>query len=76
MMGRCFTALVVALAVGLAAAPAAVDAQSAGMVHRIGYLGSGSSTSGFQAAFVRGVGERGGGEGQHIVSASRVAAGR
>jgi hypothetical protein len=51
MMIRCLAALVVALAVGLVAAPAVVDAQPTGKVHRIGYLGSGSSTSGFQAVF-------------------------
>ena len=76
MMGRCFAALVVALAVGLAAAPAAVDAQSAKKVHRIGYLGSGSSTSGFQAAFVEGLRELGWVEGQNIVIDYRFADGR
>ena len=76
MMIRCFAALVVALAVGLATAPAAVDAQPAGKVHRIGYLGSGSSTSGFQAAFVQGLRELGWVEGQNIVIDYRFADGR
>ena len=76
MMIRCFAALVVALAVGLATAPAAVDAQPAGKVHRIGYLGSGSSTSGFQAAFVQGLRELGWVEGQNIDIDYRFADGR
>jgi hypothetical protein len=37
-------------AVALLAAPSAVSSQPTRKVHRIGYLGSGSSTSGYQDA--------------------------
>jgi ABC-type uncharacterized transport system substrate-binding protein len=73
---RCFAALVVALAIGLVAAPAAVDAQPTGKIHRIGYLGIGSSTSGFHEQFRQGLRELGWVEGQNIVIDYRFADGR
>jgi len=66
------------LAAGLLAAPVAADAQSAGKVFRIGYLGSGSSTSNphLPGAFRQGLRELGWIEGQNIVIEYRFAEGR
>jgi putative ABC transport system substrate-binding protein len=64
------------LALGMAAAPIAAEAQPAGKVYRIGYLGSGSSTSGFHDAFRQGLRELGWVEGQNIVIDYRFADGR
>ena len=75
MMIRCFAALAVALAAGLTAVPAAVHAQPTGKVHRIGYLATGSSTSGFQEQFLEGLRELGWVEGQNIVIDYRFADG-
>jgi putative ABC transport system substrate-binding protein len=66
------------LAGGLLAASRIVHAQPAGKVHRIGYLGSGSSTSSphLPGAFRQGLRELGWIEGQNIVIEYRFADGR
>jgi putative tryptophan/tyrosine transport system substrate-binding protein len=66
------------LAGGLLVAPRAADAQPVGKVHRIGYLGSGSSTSNphLPGAFRQGLRELGWIEGQNIVIEYRFAEGR
>ena len=66
-----------ALAGGLLVAPRAADAQPVGKVHRIGYLGSGSSTSSphLPGAFRQGLRELGWLEGQNIVIEYRFADG-
>ena len=66
----------VAAGVVLLAAPIATEAQPAAKVFRIGYLGSGSSASGFHEAFGQGLRELGWIEGQNIVIDYRFANGR
>lgn len=65
-----------ALALGLLAASPAVNAQSAGKVYRIGYLGSGFPASGFHEAFVAGLRDLGWVEGQNVVIDYRFAESR
>jgi putative ABC transport system substrate-binding protein len=66
----------VAAGVALLATPIAAEVRPAGKVHRIGYLGSGSSTSGFHEQFRQGLRELGWVEGQNIVIDYRFADGR
>ena len=66
----------VALAAGVIAVPTAIHAQPTGKVHRIGYLGSGSPTSGFHEQFRQGLRELGWVEGKNIVIDFRFADGR
>jgi putative ABC transport system substrate-binding protein len=73
-------ALATAFAVGLLAAPLAVDAQQPSRVARMGYLGSGApewpQTQAVLAAFRQGLRERGYVEGQNIVIEYRFAEGK
>ena len=73
-------ALAAAIAVGLLAAPLAVDAQQPSRVARIGYLGGGSleygQTQAVLAAFRQGLRERGYVEGQNILVEYRFAEGK
>ena len=75
--GRAVAAAVAKLslvvAVSILAAPLAADAQPAGKVHRIGFLGGGSGTV---EAFRQGLRELGWVEGQNIVIGYRFAEGR
>ena len=66
----------IAAGVVLLAVPIATEAQPAAKVYRIGYLGTGSSTSGFHEAFRQGLRELGWVEGQNIVIDYRFADGR
>src|SRR5712691_6078322 len=76
MRGR--LGLVVALALGMLLVPLIADAQQAGKVARIGYLGptSPSSSSSFLDAFRQGLRELGWVEGKNIVIEYRWAEGR
>jgi putative ABC transport system substrate-binding protein len=65
-----------ALGVALLAVSATVDAQPTAKIQRIGYLGSGSSTSGFHEQFRLGLRELGWIEGQNIAIDYRFAEGR
>jgi putative ABC transport system substrate-binding protein len=76
IMIRYAASLVMAVTVNLLAAPVAVDAQPTTKVHRIGYLGSGSSNSGFHEQFRLGLSDLGWIEGQNIVIDYRFADGR
>jgi putative ABC transport system substrate-binding protein len=67
---------IVMAAASAATASLPAKAQTAGKVHRIGYLGSGSSTSGFHEQFRQGLRELGWIEGQNIVIDYRFADGR
>jgi putative ABC transport system substrate-binding protein len=60
----------------LLAAPAVTLAQPERKFHRIGYLGSGSSSSGFQDQFLHGMRELGWVEGKNIVINYRFAEGK
>jgi putative ABC transport system substrate-binding protein len=73
---RYFASLVMALVINLLAFPAAVYAQPTTKVHRIGYLGSGSSDSGFHEQFRQGLRELGWVEGQNIAIDYRFADGQ
>lgn len=75
-MIRYIASLGMALAVGLLAAPVDVDAQSTTKAHRIGYLSSGSSNSGFHEQFLQGLRELGWVEGRNIAIDYRFADGR
>lgn len=72
--------LAIAFAVGLLAAPLAVDGQQPSRVARMGYLGSGSPewplTQAVLAAFRQGLRERGYVEGQNLVIEYRFAEGK
>ncbi len=61
---------------GIVVARSVAEAQPAGKVHRIGYLGSGSSTSGFHEQFRQGLRELGWVEGRNILIDYRFADGR
>jgi len=69
-------ALTVVLALGLLAAPLAADAQQAGRVPRIGYLGTRTPSDFGLDAFRQGLREQGWVEGQNIVIEYRFAEGR
>jgi putative ABC transport system substrate-binding protein len=66
----------VALTAGVIAVPSAIHAQPTRKVYRIGYLGSGSPTSGFHEQFRQGLRELGWVEGLNIVIDYRFADGR
>ena len=66
----------IASGIALLAAPSAAKAQPVGKVYRMGYLGSGSSTSGFHEQFRQGLSELGWIEGRNIVIDYRFADGR
>ena len=60
----------------LAAVPQTADAQVSENVRRIGYLGTGSPTSGFHEQFLQGLRELGWIEGRNIAIEYRFADGR
>ncbi len=68
--------LVAALSLGLLAAPLTADAQQAGKVYRIGYLGNSPTPPPLWEAFLRGLRDLGWVEGQNIVIERRNAEGR
>ena len=70
--------LIAVLTLGLFTVPLAADAQPAGKVYRIGYLGTGSGTANphLREAFRQGLRELGRVEGQNVVIEYRFAEGR
>jgi hypothetical protein len=71
-VNRGAAALVVALAVGLFAAPPTGEAQGAEKVRRIGFLGPSPSSGGLAHAFEQGLRELGYVEGKSMVRADQV----
>ena len=69
-------ALILALALGLLAAPLAAEAQQTGKVYRIGFLGSPLAGAHLVDALRQGLRERGWVEGQNLVIESRSAEGK
>jgi putative ABC transport system substrate-binding protein len=73
---RRVASLVLTAALGLLAAPRAIEAQSATKVRRIGYLASGPSAAGFQEKFQQRLRELGWVEGRNVVFDFRFADGQ